>query len=183
MPAAEQPSGSSAPVEKVTPGAKRTCLPSLNTVKSLLRGDVAQLVRALRSHRRGRGFEPLHPHQTKTTLTGGFLFGMRSKGARSRVKNDPVDRLAAGERRREAAPHEVQAARRLRGDPLHPHQKRRMKSSDFGAFCLPKTHLVTHYITHSINIILPTPKSAQRASRPKESRRVPLSPSKKALTK
>ena len=28
-------------------------------------GDVAQLVRALCSHRRGLGFEPLHPHQKK----------------------------------------------------------------------------------------------------------------------
>ena len=133
---------------------------------------------------RRRSGEPLYPHQKQESISRWALcFCVDSGGARSRVKNDPVDRLAAGERRREAAPHEVQAARRLRGDPLHPHQKRRMKSSDFGAFCLPKTHLVTHYITHSINIILPTPKSAQRASRPKESRRVPLSPSKKALTK
>ena len=42
---------------------KRACHFDPDTVKYLLRGDVAQLVRALRSHRRGRGFEPLHPHQ------------------------------------------------------------------------------------------------------------------------
>lgn len=37
-------------------------------------GDVAQLVRALRSHRRGRGFEPLHPHQKPDKLEFAFKF-------------------------------------------------------------------------------------------------------------
>ncbi len=47
---------------------KRACHLCPDTVKYLLRGDVAQLVRALRSHRRGRGFEPLHPHHNWTPI-------------------------------------------------------------------------------------------------------------------
>ena len=37
-------------------------------------GDIAQLVRALRSHRRGQGFEPLYPHQTKNAACAAFFF-------------------------------------------------------------------------------------------------------------
>lgn len=47
-------------------------------------GDVAQLVSALRSHRRGRGFESLHPHQTQRHPAGasvfGYVYGTRSGG-------------------------------------------------------------------------------------------------------
>ena len=55
-------------------------------------GDVAQLVRALRSHRRGRGFEPLHPHHEKALFVGQtnkafFKSGVsRAMGCASRVK-------------------------------------------------------------------------------------------------
>ena len=45
---------------------KTPCIPSRFAVLLYTRlGDVAQLVRALRSHRRGRGFESLHPHHKK----------------------------------------------------------------------------------------------------------------------
>lgn len=42
-------------MKKLLPKAPACC--KINAL-----GDVAQQVRALRSHRRGRGFEPLHPH-------------------------------------------------------------------------------------------------------------------------
>ena len=57
---------------------KRACHFCPDTIKYLLRGDVAQLVRALRSHRRGRGFEPLHPHHNWTPIliqcVSGWVF-------------------------------------------------------------------------------------------------------------
>lgn len=54
-PAGPNGGGDGAPMKK--------CLPKwMACGKMDALGDVAQLVRALRSHRRGRGFEPLHPH-------------------------------------------------------------------------------------------------------------------------
>lgn len=55
-----------------------------NSGRIHLFGDVAQLVSALRSHRRGRGFESLHPHQTQRHPAGasvfGYVYGTRSGG-------------------------------------------------------------------------------------------------------
>lgn len=56
-----------------------------NSGKIQLFGDVAQLVSALRSHRRGRGFESLHPHQTQRHPAGASVFGY-VYGTRSGVK-------------------------------------------------------------------------------------------------
>ena len=42
------------------------CKHSPFVLQSKRNGDVAQLVSALRSHRRGRGFESLHPHHEKS---------------------------------------------------------------------------------------------------------------------
>ena len=50
-----------AAMKKLLPNAPACC--KINAL-----GDVAQQVRALRSHRRGRGFEPLHPHQIRTVI-------------------------------------------------------------------------------------------------------------------
>ena len=66
---------------KMLKTAKKACHFHPDTVKYLLRGDVAQLVRALRSHRRGRGFEPLHPHQTKTTQWVVFCLSFVQRGS------------------------------------------------------------------------------------------------------
>ena len=74
---------------------KRACHFDPDTVKYLLRGDVAQLVRALRSHRRGRGFEPLHPHQTKTTHWVVFCLVCVQRGSKGGTANRPVDGLPA----------------------------------------------------------------------------------------
>ena len=56
-------------MKKLLPNAPACC-------KINAPGDVAQQVRALRSHRRGRGFEPLHSHQSRdadATRSAPFL--------------------------------------------------------------------------------------------------------------
>ena len=54
------------------------------TIPTKFFGCVAQLVRALRSHRRGRRFESAHIHQNKKAHTGIFYFAMdvRTRTAR-----------------------------------------------------------------------------------------------------
>ena len=57
------------------------CKHSPFVLQSKRNGDVAQLVSALRSHRRGRGFESLHPHQIakKSCKCRIFVFTIQEK--------------------------------------------------------------------------------------------------------
>ena len=105
---------------------KNACHFPFHVVEYPLHGDVAQLVRAPRSHRGGRGFEPLHPHQTKTPPIGGvFRLGRSHKGARSRgpagQKRSGGAFLTAGERKlrpsAQAGPSRQQIARRAPPSP------------------------------------------------------------------
>ena len=109
---------------------KKACKPLGFAVQYPLFGDVAQLVRALRSHRRGRGFEPLHPHQTKKeTQRVFFCLVCCSEGIEAAAPQGQNCSsgaiLAAGKRKREASPRGAQADRRLSGEPLHPHQTKK----------------------------------------------------------
>ncbi len=69
-----------------------------------------------------------------------FVWHAFKKGSKPREENAAVPAfLAAGERRREVAPRKAQAARRLRGEPLHPHQQSHRKGYHFsGIFFAPK---------------------------------------------
>ena len=63
----------------------------------LRRGDVAQLVRALCSHRRGLGFEPQHPYQTnKAPNREPYLFGQNKRRGSKPAKKATVLRFLRG---------------------------------------------------------------------------------------